>query len=294
MADGTGIEWTDATWNPITGCMVKSPGCINCYAMTLAGTRLRNHPSRAGLTREVNGHHVWTGEVRFNEEWLDQPIRWTRPRDIFVVAHGDLAYEKVPDEWIGKIFHVMRMTEQHRFKVLTKRPDRLARFLARSIQTYSNVWIGTSVERQQEATERVGHLATIAAMGWNTWVSFEPALGPVDWSGWEFIRWMVSGGESGPDSRPTHPDWHRATRDWCAANSIPYFFKQWGSWLPGENNGVLLAQWQDGTEGSHIHEKAEWRHFGTPGDLGAFALRIGKKAAGASLDGREHKARADG
>src|SRR5580658_6722092 len=107
MADGTHIEWTSATWNPITGCRVKSPGCTNCYAMTLAGTRLQHHPSRAGLTRNVNGHYVWTGEVRFNEQWLDQPLRWTRPRDIFVVAHGDLAYEKVPEEWVAKIFNVM-------------------------------------------------------------------------------------------------------------------------------------------------------------------------------------------
>ena len=93
MADNSGIEWTGATWNPITGCSVVSPGCTNCYAMRLAGTRLRHHPSRTGLTQQTKAGHVWTGEVRFNEQWIDQPFRWKRPRDIFVCAHGDLFHD---------------------------------------------------------------------------------------------------------------------------------------------------------------------------------------------------------
>ncbi len=137
MSDGTKIEWTDATWNPITGCSVVSPGCTNCYAMKLAGTRLRNHPSRAGLTQETKAGPVWNGTVRLNEEWLDQPLRWKRHRRIFVCAHGDLFHEDVPDEWIDRVFDVMESSGSvyvggvwvpnpwHTFQVLTKRAERL-------------------------------------------------------------------------------------------------------------------------------------------------------------------------
>lgn len=128
MSDGTKISWSDATWNPITGCSVKSPGCTNCYAMKLAGTRLKHHQSRKGLTKETNGNHVWNGEVRFNEQWLDQPLRWKKPRMIFVCAHGDLFHENVPDEWIDRVFAVMALCPQHTFQVLTKRSDRMKEY----------------------------------------------------------------------------------------------------------------------------------------------------------------------
>jgi protein gp37 len=129
MADGTKIEWTDATWNPITGCAVVSPGCTNCYAMKLAGTRLQHHPSRAGLTQPSKSGPVWNGKVRFNQDWLDQPLRWKRPRMIFVCAHGDLFAENVPDEWIDKVFAVMAIAPQHTFQVLTKRPERMREYV---------------------------------------------------------------------------------------------------------------------------------------------------------------------
>jgi protein gp37 len=132
MAETSHIEWTDATWNPITGCTMVSAGCTNCYAMGLAATRLRHHPSRAGLTRETGGRHVWTGEVRLNEQWLDQPLRWTRPRMIFVCAHGDLFHEAVPDDWIDRVFAVMALAPQHTFQVLTKRPKRARSYLGKS------------------------------------------------------------------------------------------------------------------------------------------------------------------
>jgi protein gp37 len=132
MSDGTTIEWTEATWNPITGCSVTSPGCTNCYAMKLAGTRLRNHESRAGLTVESKAGPVWTGEVRLNEQWLDQPLRWKRPRMIFVCAHGDLFHESVPDEWIDKVFAVMALAPQHTFQVLPNRSKRMRDFFAES------------------------------------------------------------------------------------------------------------------------------------------------------------------
>ena len=215
MAEHTHIEWTDATWNPITGCSIVSPGCTNCYAMTLAGTRLAHHPSRSGLTITTKAGPVWTGEVRFNEAWLDQPLRWRRPRMIFVCAHGDLFHESVPDEWIDKVFAVMALSPQHTFQVLTKRAGRMREYLASTGVNRShavwramvgeaktidaghvldswyggpsasqwplpNVWLGVSAERQIEADERIPDLlATPAAV---RFVSLEPLLGPIDLS----------------------------------------------------------------------------------------------------------------
>lgn len=129
MAEHSSIEWTDATWNPVTGCSVLSPGCANCYAMKLAGTRLQNHPSRFMLTNPSKAGPVWNGEVRFNADWLYQPLRWTRPRRIFVCAHGDLFHEKVPDEWIDQVFAVMALCPQHTFQVLTKRAARMRQYM---------------------------------------------------------------------------------------------------------------------------------------------------------------------
>lgn len=132
MADNSKIEWTDATWNPITGCSVVSPGCTNCYAMKLAGTRLKHHPTRAGLTIDSKAGPVWNGQVRFNESMLLDPLRWKRPRMIFVCAHGDLFAENVPDEWIDQVFAVMALAPQHTFQVLTKRPERMRAYLTRA------------------------------------------------------------------------------------------------------------------------------------------------------------------
>lgn len=129
MAEHSSIEWTDATWNPITGCSVVSPGCTNCYAMKLAGTRLKHIPSRQGLTRDSKAGPVWTGEVRLNEQWLAQPLQWKRSRRIFVCAHGDLFAENVPDEWIDRVFAVMALAPQHTFQVLTKRAKRMREYL---------------------------------------------------------------------------------------------------------------------------------------------------------------------
>lgn len=131
MAESSKIEWTDATWNPITGCTLVSEGCRHCYAAQLAATRLRNHPSRVGLARiNANGEAKFTGEVRLNEQWLDQPLRWRRPRRIFVCAHGDLFHEAVQDEWIDKVFAIMALAPHHTFQVLTKRPERLREYLS--------------------------------------------------------------------------------------------------------------------------------------------------------------------
>lgn len=211
MADGTKIEWTDATVNAINGCSVVSPGCTNCYAMRLAGTRLKHHPSRAGLTIDSKAGPVWNGEVRLNEDQLTQPLRWARPRRIFWNAHGDMFHPAVPDEWIDRCFAVMALTPQHIHQVLTKRADRMRTYfdavpqprwitqmkliavnfprpkivhptsggaLLQTIdRALENVWLGVSVEDQTRALSRIPDLlATPAAV---RWLSCEPLLGPI-------------------------------------------------------------------------------------------------------------------
>lgn len=306
MADGTKIEWTDATWNPVTGCAVVSPGCTNCYAMKLAGTRLKHHESRKGLTKDSKAGPVWTGEVRFNREWLDQPLRWTNPRMIFVCAHGDLFAEGVPDEWINQVFAVMALCPQHTFQVLTKRPERMRDYLAGRLLEHRlaaaqvqfefdipspgrwphmplpNVWLGVSVEDQKRADERIPLLLdTPAAV---RWISAEPLLGPVKVSpyltafmGGEYrgprLDWIVAGGESGPGARPMHPDWARQLRDQCLAAGVPFLFKQWGNWFPVH-----------GAEGAPVTPDI----YDGPIIDGVGFANVGKKYAGRHLDGVEH------
>lgn len=213
MARQTKIEWTDATWSPLTGCSVISPGCTNCYAMKLAGGRMKNHPSRAGLTVATKAGPVWTGEVRVNEAWIDQPLRWTKPSMIFACAHSDLFHEAVPDSVIDRVFAVMALAQRHTFQVLTKRAARMRAYLtdpttplriARAMHAQDptlggdypksgwaveaaglavrlplpNVWLMVSAEDQARANERIPELlATPAAV---RGVSLEPLLGPVD------------------------------------------------------------------------------------------------------------------
>ena len=272
MADYTKTEWTDATWSPVTGCSVVSPGCTDCYAMKLAGGRLRGHPSRKGLTIPSKAGPVWTGEVRLNEEWLDQPLRWSKPRNIFVCAHGDLFHENVPDELIDRVFAVMQQARRHRFQVLTKRPARAQAYLQALYAEadpnsqwnqrwfdrgfswplsgdetipFQNVWLGVSVEDQKRADERIPPLLeTPAAV---RFVSVEPLLGPItfhcEWLDTDFreldqpdarLDRIIVGGESGPGARPMHPEWARSLRDQCQAVGVPFFFKQWGTWVPND------------------------------------------------------------
>lgn len=294
MAENSKIEWTDATWNPITGCSVVSPGCTNCYAMKLAGTRLKHHHSREGLTIDSKAGPVWNGKVRLNKEWLPQPINWKRPRRIFVCAHGDLFHESVPFDWIDQVFGSIILSPQHTFQILTKRPERMQEYMRefygkqRSIIVAAhrisgefsttrvmnaindgplkNVWLGVSVENQYYADNRIPYLlGTPAAV---RFISAEPLLGHIKLMHTMLnIDWCIVGGESGPGSRPMHPDWARSLRDQCKAMAVPFFFKQYGEYASvSEVEGV----------GEHFHFPD-----------GATVRRVGKKAAGRTLDGHE-------
>ena len=198
MSDNTKIEWADSTINAVNGCSVHSPGCTNCYAMRLAGTRMKHHPSRAGLTQDSKSGPVWTGEVRLSETQMLLPLRWKRPRRIFWNAHGDLFHENVPDEWIDQVFAVCALTPQHTHMILTKRSKRMRAYVTdqRDNPRFLNlpgegkvwtpfeggvmkcIWLGVSVEDQARADERIPDLlATPAA---TRFISAEPLLGPVD------------------------------------------------------------------------------------------------------------------
>ena len=208
------IEWTETTWNPVTGCTEVSPGCAHCYAKTFA-ERFRGVP----------GHPYENGfDLQLRPERLDQPLRWKKPRTIFVNSMSDLFHPDVPDDYIFQVFEVMESAERHRFQVLTKRSERLAE-LAPSLPWPSNVWMGVSVENQR-FTSRVDDLREVPAAV--RFLSCEPLLGSRELN-LEGIHWVIAGGESGPGARPMHPAWVRNVRDQCEDASVPFFFKQWGA-----------------------------------------------------------------
>ncbi|WP_053082054.1 DUF5131 family protein [Methylobacterium aquaticum] len=192
MAENTKIEWTrgadgsaGATWNVVTGCSIATPGCTNCYAMRLAGSRLQHHPSRAGLTKDSKAGPVWTGEVRFNEQWLTQPLRWKRSRKVFVAAHGDLFHEAVPDEVLDRVFAVMAAAPQHTFQVLTKRSSRARAYLS------APETLGRIIAALQALSEKLGTGKSsrdpMGSAGWNAWAAAENLkLGneQSSWPGW--------------------------------------------------------------------------------------------------------------
>lgn len=273
MSDRSSIEWTDATWNPVTGCTKVSPGCDHCYAETFAER-----------WRGTKGHHFENGfDVQLRPERLDQPLRWKRPRRIFVNSMSDLFHEKVPDRFIAQVFETMGAAKQHTFQLLTKRHARMRSLLTRwsehatkgchcpageggcsapvdvqhGVWPLPNVWLGVSVEDQKWADIRIPALLdTPAAV---RWISAEPLLGPVvlhdHWIGADPYRhdeprldWVVTGGESGPGARPMHPDWARSLRDQCEAADVPFFMKQAGT--------VLAKEW--GCSDRKGHDPAEW------------------------------------
>lgn len=219
MSDGSKIEWTDATWNPVRGCVKVSPGCKHCYAETFA-ERFRG----------VHGHPYEQGfEPRLVESKLGEPLTWGRPRRVFVNSMSDLFQEAVPDDFIRRVFEVMAVANWHTYQLLTKRADRMeavVQDLPRSLQRLPHVWLGVSVENKKYGLPRVEHLRRTPA-GVH-FLSVEPlleSLGAIRLAG---IEWVIVGGESGAGARPMAPEWVRELRDRCAALAVPFFFKQWG------------------------------------------------------------------
>ena len=299
MSDGTGISWADATWNPVVGCTKVSPGCDHCYAIRTAHRMTANpNPLVSQAYAGTEAGDEWTGKVNLLPGRLDQPLRWRKPRRIFVNAQSDLFHGAVPDDFIARVFAVMACTPRHTYQVLTKRHGRMRSLLRsddfrpavedamrgivaayRTERTWyaawplPNLWLGLSVEDQSTADLRIPALLdTPAAV---RWVSAEPLLGPVDLREWVHtpeclpggddgppwctcglflsggLDWVVVGGESGPGARPMHPEWARTLRDQCASTGVAFFFKQWG-------------------------------------EHGQDQRRVGKRAAGDLLDGRQH------
>ena len=224
MAD-TSIEWTDATWNPVAGCTVLSPGCTNCYAMRMAARlEAMSVAKYSGLTRKSGGRSVWTGKITLDDTSLDAPRSWSKPRRIFVNSMSDLFHELVPIEFIARTWRVMAETPQHTYQILTKRPDRMAE-VAASLPLLRNVWLGTSVE-DANFFYRINHLRRIPAAV--RFISFEPLIGSVAGADLHGIHWAIVGGESGPRARPMLEQWVVEVEAICRRNGTAFFFKQWG------------------------------------------------------------------
>ncbi len=225
MATGSAIEWTEATWNPLTGCTKVSSGCKHCYAERMA-KRLHGmgHPSyQDGF------------KLTLHERLLDLPLSWKRPRTIFVNSMSDLFHPDVPIEFIQRVFQTMCAAPQHRFQVLTKRPERAAE-LSRLLPWPENVWMGTSVESQRYVV-RVDHLRQTGAA--IRFLSLEPLLGPLNELDLANIDWVIVGGESGPGARSMETAWATSIRDQCLSATVPFFFKQWGG-VNKKRTGRLL------------------------------------------------------
>jgi protein gp37 len=223
MADRSAIQWTTSTWNPTTGCDRTSPGCDNCYALTLAA-RLK----AMGVTKyQADGDPRTSGPgfgINMHDSALGLPLRWRASRLIFVNSMSDLFHEAVPSEFIRRVFDVMARTPQHTYQVLTKRAKRLSS-LANSLEWPSNVWIGVSIEDDRYAF-RVHHLARVPAAV--RFLSCEPLLGPLSSLDLDRVDWVIVGGESGPRARRIDPEWVMELRDRCVERQVPFFFKQWG------------------------------------------------------------------
>ena len=231
MAEISKIEWTDATWNPVTGCSKVSPGCKFCYAERLS-IRLR----AMGNARYRNGF-----AVTLHPDLLSLPLRWKQPKRIFVNSMSDLFHEAVPEEFIQRVFDAMVTADWHIFQILTKRSARMADLAQRLIWP-SNVWQGVSVENARY-TWRITHLQQVPAA--IRFLSVEPLLGPIPRLPLEGIHWVIVGGESGPRHRPVDPAWVKEIRDQCLATGVPFFFKQWGGTTPREGGRVLDGRMWD-------------------------------------------------
>jgi protein gp37 len=241
MAEQSAIEWTDATWNPVTGCTKISPGCKHCYAERLA-IRLQ----AMGNRRYTNGF-----QVTLHPDQLSLPLRWRKPLRVFVNSMSDLFHEAVPEDFIRKVFDVMVQSPHHQFQVLTKRSKRLAK-LASRLPWRANIWQGVSVENARY-TWRVADLVTVPASV--RFLSVEPLLGPIPRLPLDGISWVIVGGESGPGHRPIDPAWVRDIRDQCDRAGVALFFKQWGGPTPKAGGRTLDGRTWDAMPSAH-HQTA--------------------------------------
>jgi len=214
MALNSSIEWTEATWNAVTGCSKISAGCVNCYAERMARR----------LKAMGQPHYSRGFEVALHEESLNLPLNWRTPKMIFVNSMSDLFHEQVPDDFIARIFGVMNRASWHRFQILTKRSSRLCQMGPR-LPWSDNIWMGVTVE-DQKCAFRIGHLRKTSAK--IKFISIEPLLGPISVLDLTGIHWVIAGGESGPRSRPLNPEWVLDIKAKCQESNIPFFFKQWG------------------------------------------------------------------
>ena len=221
------IEWTEATWNPLAGCSMASPGCTNCYAMRMAARlEAMGMEKYSGTTRKSGGRSVWTGRVNLYEAGLEQPLQWRRPQRIFVNSMSDLFQDPVPIKFIRSVWNVMQSAHWHVFQILTKRPERMRDVLRGSdFPVLPNVWVGTSVE-SSDYSGRIDSLRTTPAAV--RFVSFEPLLASVGSLNLQDIHWAIVGGESGPGARPIKKEWVQEIHESCRQQDVAFFFKQWG------------------------------------------------------------------
>lgn len=239
------IEWTEATWNPVAGCTMLSPGCTNCYAMRMAARlQAMGHEKYAGTTRRSGGRAVWTGRVNFDERALTAPLEWPRPQRIFVNSMSDLFQDGLEIETVRRIWNVMGKARWHQFQVLTKRPDIMRDILCRDdFPEWPNVWLGTSVENADHATRIDDLRRTPAAV---RFISFEPLLGAIGQADLSNIHWAIVGGESGPHARPMEEAWVEEIQRNCGEQDVAFFFKQWGGKNKKQAGRVLQGRtWDD-------------------------------------------------
>ena len=225
MADSSHIEWTDATWNPVTGCSKVSPGCKFCYA-----ERLAHRLQAMGQKNYRNGF-----EVTLQPHMIEHPLQWRHPRRVFVNSMSDLFHDDVPVAYIKRVFDVMRRADWHQFQVLTKRSGRLLE-LDPVLEWQPQIWMGVSIENE-DYLSRIDDLRKTGAV--IKFLSIEPLLGRLHRLNLRGIDWVIVGGESGPGARPVDPEWVREIRDRCAAARVPFFFKQWGGVVKSRTGRIL-------------------------------------------------------
>ncbi|MBI4502967.1 MAG: phage Gp37/Gp68 family protein [Gemmatimonadetes bacterium] len=241
MSAKTGIQWTDATWNPVTGCTKVSAGCDHCYAATLAHRLLTVHYLRRHPIVDTSQNRKDPFAVRIWPERLADPFKWSSPRMIFVNSMSDLFHHDIPDAFLAQVFEVMLSAKQHTYQVLTKRPNHVLRFWKRHPELFnhqpmpSHIWIGTSIE-DQRTVYRVAHLVRVPAHV--RFLSCEPLLGPLRLQ-LQGVHWVIVGGESGIVHRPMDLRWARDIRDQCVSQNVPFFFKQVGGRTPKAHGRLL-------------------------------------------------------